>query len=260
MTSASMASLERRAHVDAREGLRGEPLGGLIITRTARSEALIVRGTGYDVDNPPARRASRRTTRRSAALPGSATVEQRTTNHKAPYAPIQKTPSREDLLCKTPRVLQRVRSSGPPRSSAARTASENERTTSSFAPVRGLCGHYPALTLFCMDNTYRVRGWQCTMAGGPRPRADRGAARRHLAHDVPAGEEAGLRVGGLRAAGALARQPEVHVVRGRRARRLERRRARTALPGQHDLAVGESAIKRPSPLNVLKYTYDHGCY
>jgi hypothetical protein len=27
-----------------------------------------------------------------------------------------------------------------------------------------------------------------------------------------------------------------------------------------DLAVGESAIKCPSPLNVLKDTYDHGCY
>jgi hypothetical protein len=26
------------------------------------------------------------------------------------------------------------------------------------------------------------------------------------------------------------------------------------------LAVGESVIKCPSPLNVLKYTYDHCCY
>ncbi len=51
MTAAARASLERRAHVDAREGLRGEPLGGLIITRTARSEALIVRGTGSN-NNP----------------------------------------------------------------------------------------------------------------------------------------------------------------------------------------------------------------
>ena len=26
------------------------------------------------------------------------------------------------------------------------------------------------------------------------------------------------------------------------------------------LAAGESVIKRPSPLNVLKDTYDHSCY
>ena len=26
------------------------------------------------------------------------------------------------------------------------------------------------------------------------------------------------------------------------------------------LAAGASVIKRPSPLNVLKYTYDHSCY
>jgi hypothetical protein len=31
-------------------------------------------------------------------------------------------------------------------------------------------------------------------------------------------------------------------------------------PCPHPLAVGESVIKCPSPLNVPKDTYDHSCY
>jgi hypothetical protein len=30
--------------------------------------------------------------------------------------------------------------------------------------------------------------------------------------------------------------------------------------GQAELAVGESVIRCPSPLNVLKDAYDHSCY